>query len=101
MNHAVTARLLIVFMLLASFGWVTDLPADDDFSAVTAPSAAVHDDGPDGNKHQHGYHATAHLLSLPNTVPTLCLHGTHSPIIDVEARISSYITAPPCQPPRS
>lgn len=102
-RHFIT-RLLVMFTLLASLGWATDMYLTDlapDHATLTIDATSHQDDCPPGIDCHHCCHATAHLLTLLGTGLALHLTAGHHLNVAVDSPLHSFIPAPPYQPPRA
>lgn len=103
MLRIIVTRLLIVFTLLANLGWVTDTYVVDstvETATLTTAAGDHQDDCPPGVNCHHCCHASAHLLTIPGS--GLALHSSTGQRLNlaVDSSLSSFIPAPPYQPPR-
>lgn len=104
MTHTLIARLLIMFTLLANFGWVADTYAnfpDSDRIGLTSTADSHQNDDPADIHCHHCCHATAHLLTIPGSELTIHLTSDHLIEMTADSQLNSFIPALPDQPPRT
>lgn len=97
-------RLLIVFTLFANLGWAMDMYAGDgaaDVATLTTAADDHQDACPPGIDCHHCCHATAHLLTIPGGGISFALAAGQHLSAAVATSLSSFIPAPPYQPPRA
>ena len=105
MIRRLITRLLIVFTVLANLGWATELYAGTDGAPASVSQSADTGDRQDGCPPsvdcQHCCHTTVHLLTIPGSGLTFSLSDGRLLCVAVDASLTSFIPAPPYQPPRA